>query len=337
MQLSIGRLRNGYCVSWRDEDGKRRRYQLAARNRKEAESEALDVYRRKSWEGSGNTVTVADCWNDYRAFLADRPSGRTLDYTGKAILDAFGHLRPDQIGRDTCERYSHLRTERDHVSAGTVHTELGHLRSALRFAEKTRMIDRAPHIWRPAKPAPKERFLTRDEITRLIDAASAPHVRLAIILLLGTAARVGAILDLEWKRVDFERGTINLRLDDQATRKGRAVVPMNSMTRAALSTAREAALTEYVVEYACGKVGTIRKGFAGACERAGIEGATIHDLRRTAAVHMVSAGIPIFKVAQYLGHANTAMVEKVYGRFAPTHMQDAADVLNFTEIRKARA
>lgn len=137
--------------------------------------------------------------------------------------------------------------------------------------------------------------------------------------------------------MDFDRGTINLRLDDQATRKGRAVVPMNSMTRAALSTAREAALTEYVVEYACGPVGTIRKGFAGACERAGIEGATIHDLRRTAAVHMVSAGIPIFKVAQYLGHANTAMVEKVYGRFAPTHMQDAADVLNFTEIRKARA
>lgn len=68
-----------------------------------------------------------------------------------------------------------------------------------------------------------------------LDACAAPHIRLAVILLLGTAGRAGAILDLTWDRVDFDRGIINLRLADSATRKGRAVVQMNGMTRAALS------------------------------------------------------------------------------------------------------
>lgn len=198
------------------------------------------------------------------------------------------------------------------------------------------MIDRAPHIWRPAKPMPKERFLSHEEIARLIDATSAPHIRLAITLLLGTAGRVGAILDLVWERVDFDRGIINLRLDDSATRKGRAVVPMNGMTRAALQTAHDAALSDYVVEYAGDRVKSIRKGFQNACVRAGLEDVTIHTLRHSAAVHMVSAGVPMQKVSQYLGHSNTQITERVYARYAPSHMQDAADVLNFTQIRRAK-
>lgn len=35
-----------------------------------------------------------------------------------------------------------------------IHTELGHLRSAMRFAVNERIIDRAPSIERPAKPTP---------------------------------------------------------------------------------------------------------------------------------------------------------------------------------------
>lgn len=197
------------------------------------------------------------------------------------------------------------------------------------------MIDKAPYIWRPAKPAPKERWLTHDEINRLAAGTSAPHIRLAIVLLLGTAGRVGAILDLDWSRVDFEAGTINLRLPDSTTRKGRAVVPMNGMTRAALQTAKEAALTDYVVEYAGDRVKSIRKGFMNACERAGLEGVNIHCLRHTAAVHMVSSGIPIEKVAQYLGHSNPSVTYSTYARYAPDHLSDAAEVLNFTNIKSA--
>jgi integrase len=43
---------------------------------------------------------------------------------------------------------------------------------------------------------------------------------LEIILMLSTAGRLGAILDLTWDRVDFTRDQIRLRRDDNVTRKG---------------------------------------------------------------------------------------------------------------------
>ncbi|WP_439137523.1 tyrosine-type recombinase/integrase [Roseicyclus sp.] len=332
--LTIGRLRGGFCVSWKDDTtGKRRRHQLAARSRKDAEREAIDVYRHHTFD-PGDT-TIDGLLRVYRDSLDGKPSGKTLGYLMPALCGHFGHLRPDQVTRDHCADYGAAR-ERAGRSPGTVHTELGYLRSAMRYAEKCRLIDRAPHIWRPSKPIPKERFLDRNEIPKLIDACAAPHIRLAVVLLLGTAARVGAILDLEWSRVDLERGQINLRLDDATTRKGRAIVPMNGMTRAALQTARDAALSDYVVEYGGERVRSIRNGFSAACRRAGLEGVTLHTLRHTAAVHMAEAGIPLSKISQYLGHSNSAITEKVYSRFAPSHMQDAADVLDFTKPRKVR-
>lgn len=326
-EISIGRLRGGFCVYW-TEDGQRRRHQLKARTRKDAEAEAIDTYRRKRARHTSQP-TVADIWADYARSLEGRPTGKTLQYTGKAVLEHFGHFRPNQLSHDLCKDFARSRT----ASQGTIHTELGHLQSAMNYGAKTGQIDRAPYIWRPEKPSPKERYLTHTEIAHLIDAASAPHIRLAIVLLLGTAGRVGAILDLEWNRVDFETGQINLRLPDAATRKGRAVVPMNGMTRAALTAAHEAALSDFVIEYAAGPVKSIRKGFANACERAGLHDVTIHTLRHTAAVHMVQAGIPMTKVSQYLGHSNSATTERVYARFAPDHLSDAAEVLNFTTIR----
>ncbi|MBO9451923.1 tyrosine-type recombinase/integrase [Tropicibacter sp. R16_0] len=81
----------------------------------------------------------------------------------------------------------------------------------MNWAEKTGLIDRAPYIERPSKPAPKERYLTRQEITQLLAVECAPHTKLAIRLMLSTAARVTAVLELTWDRVDFERGQINLR------------------------------------------------------------------------------------------------------------------------------
>ncbi|MFP3344549.1 tyrosine-type recombinase/integrase, partial [Halomonas sp. SIMBA_159] len=109
-----------------------------------------------------------------------------------------------------------------------------------------KVIETAPKIWRPANPLTDKRILLAGEARALIDGAIEPHIRLALILLLGTAGRVGAVLVLTWDRVDFDRGTINLRLEDSQTRKGRAVVPMNPSTRAVLDVAYRAALSEHV-------------------------------------------------------------------------------------------
>ncbi|WP_245904804.1 tyrosine-type recombinase/integrase [Pseudoroseicyclus aestuarii] len=265
--------------------------------------------------------------------MGDKPAAKTLGYTGKAVLAHFGSFRPDQVTRDLCRAYA-VKREAAGRSQGTIQTELGHLAMALNFGRASLRQASAGDVWRPNKPAPKDRWLTHEEIDRLLAGAGAPHIRLAIHLLLSTAARVGAILDLTWDRVDLNRGQIDLRLPDSRTRKGRAVVPMNSGLRTALTAAHDAALSDFVVEYAGGQVKSIRKGFDGAVERAQLKDVTIHTLRHTAAVHMAAAGIDMRRIAQFLGHTNTATTERVYARFAPDHLADAAEVLDFVKLKR---
>lgn len=331
-EYKLGRLNGRFVVTW-EEGGKRRRFRLDATTGKEAEAEALRLIDKETMP-RGKT-TVAGYWKAYKEYLGERPTGINMGYMESTVLDHFGAMTPDQITDAICNDFTAKRRAAG-KSDGTIHTELGYLRSTLKWAEKRKLLDHAQHIERPTKPNPKERWLTRQEIERLLSVEMQAHVRLAILLMLGTAGRVGAVLDLTWDRVDFDHGWIDLRLDANGPRKGRALVPMNAMLRAALTSAKEAGLSDYVVEWGGGKVASIRKGFMAAAGRAKLPDVSPHVLRHTAAVHMVAGGIPIWKVSQYLGHSNTAITERVYARFAPEHMADAAEILNFYTVRKVQ-
>lgn len=331
--IKIGRLRGGFCVYWTTPSGGRTRHQLNARTREEAEAEAIDVYRAKNPAPTGQVIRRI--WSDYLAELEGRPVAKTMSYTGKAILPHFGALRPDQVKTEHCRSYTEKRRTGG-IQDGSIWTELGHLRAVLNWAQKTRRIEHAPFIERPQKPAPKERYLSREEIDHLLSAPCEPHIKLAMLLMLSTAGRVSAILELTWDRVDMERGLINLRTSESTTRKGRAIVPMNAGLRAALQKAREAALSDHVIEWAGGPVKSIRKGIVNVAKRAGVPEVSPHVFRHTSAVHMAEAGVPMSEISQYLGHSNVMITERVYARFSPDHLRKAAEVVDFTKLRTAR-
>lgn len=331
-EYRIGRLNGRFVVSWWGDNGKRRRYRLAAQSRAQAEGEALDLIRQNRAKAAGQTT--GELWDLYREEKAGRRIADAMAFEWKAMAPVFGHLRPDQVTIDLCRAYTDLR-RRMGKHDGTIWTELGHLRTVFLWAKERRLIAFAPSVERPPKPAPKERWLTEAEIGRLLAVPKAHHIQLAILLMLSTAGRISAVLELTWDRVDFERGQINLRTTETGPRKGRAVVAMNDGLRAALSVAKGASLTEYVVEWAGAPVKSIKTGFRAACAAAKLADVSPHTLRHTAAVHLVAAGVPMQKVAQYLGHSNTAVTERVYGRFAPDHLRAEAAILDFASRAKA--
>lgn len=327
----IGRLNGRFVVTW-DENGKRRRFRLDAATAREAEAQARSMMLEMAAPRDG--ATVADIWEGYRADRKGRSIAESMRHTGKAVLPAFGHLRPDQITAKDCrEQIAAWREDGKHD--GTIWTRLNHLRIALNWAQKMRIIDRAPYIERPSQPAPRDRYLTQAEADRLIDAAAEPHVHLAIILMLTTAARVTAALELTWDRVDFARGQVRLS-KEEGHRKGRATVPMNKTLRAALETARMAAISDHVIEWGGRPVKSIKRGFSRAVANAGLSNVSPHVLRHTAAVRMAEAGTPMSEIAQYLGHSNTATTEKTYARYSPEHLRTAADSLEFTRLKIVR-
>jgi integrase len=104
---------------------------------------------------------------------------------------------------------------------------------------------------------------------------------------------------------------------------------MNRTLQEALRIARQAALTDHVIEWAGKPVGSIKKGFNQAVKLAGLPEVSPHVLRHTAAVHMVQAGVSMDEVSQYLGHSNTSITASVYARHSPQHLRKAANALEF--------
>jgi integrase len=329
-EIRIGRLKGRFVVTW-DDGGARRRHRLDAATLKEAEAEAVDVWRRETSRPAGETV--ATIWAAYRADRQGRRIAEAMRYDWIRVGPHFGALRPDQITAETCRAYTAGRRAGG-MKDGTIWTELGRLRIALRWAAKTGRIERAPDIERPAAPPPVDRYLTRDEIAHLLAAPSAPHIRLAMLLMLSTAARPTAALELTWDRVDFARGQIDLRLSADGPRKGRAVVALGPGLRAALLDARAVALTSHVIEHAGrGPLGSIKTGFIKAKTAAGLPWLTQHQLRHTAAVHMAEAGIAMSVISQFMGHSSTGVTERVYARYSPTYLSEAAATVDFAAPR----
>jgi integrase len=242
----------------------------------------------------------------------------------KRLGPHFGHMRPVDLTKAETRDYIATRS----ASTGTIWTELVYLRAALAFAVKEGWLTRAPYVPVPQKPSPREHHLTRAEAQRLHDAAVMPHMKLFIRLALGTAGRAGALLDLTWDRVDLVSRTIDLRDPTRPrTRKGRARVPMSQALHDALLEAHSAALSPFVIEWAGGKVTSVKKGVAAAARRARVT-CTPHVLRHTAACWMAEAGVPMTEIAQYLGHEDSRTTERVYARFSPDHLQHAARTLD---------
>lgn len=319
----ITRLRGGFALTF-DRDGRRHRYTLDTADPREAQQLAPALYAELT-KPKGRKV--ADLWKAYEVEKEGRAVLDTMKYTWKALAPHFGHREGDSVTLDDCRHYTARRRKLGR-SDGSIHTELGHLRTVLKWAEKRRLIPRAPDIDRPKKPEPKDRYLTKEEAAKMLAAAKLPHVRLAIHLMLATAARISAILGLTWSRVDMKRKLITLRdPDDKTPRKGRATVPINQTLFAALRTAKDEALSDYVVEWGGKQVGSIKRSIEKAAELAGLEDVTPHVFRHTAAVWMAEAGVPLVEIAQYLGHSTPAITYKVYARYSPDHLKRAAAAL----------
>ena len=159
------------------------------------------------------------------------------------------------------------------------------------------------------------------------------HLPLFILLGLYTGQRKEALLSLRWAQVDLEAGRINFNPPGRRqTNKRRPHVPIAPRLLPHLRHARRRA-TElgHVINRDGARLGDIKKGFAAACARAGLEGVSPHTLRHTAATWLMQQGVAMWEAAGFLG-MTTGNAWKSYGHQHPDYLRNAAQGL-FVTVR----
>jgi integrase len=322
----LARYRGGWAIYWREKDPKTgrpvsRRRALGG-DREAAERAFHDAVRLTTVPQD----SVSSVWTAWKREKGEKIAARAVA-SEKHLLRFFGNLRPDQINRDICRTYIAMRRKAG-AKDGTILREMGQLRASVLWQNR-----RSPSTWEmPPAPPPKNLHMTPEEYRRLLAEAKSPHVELFLRLALHTAGRKAALLDLTWDRVDFERGLITLPNGLQGG-KGRAIVPMGQSLRTALTTAYENRTCDYVIEYGGRKVGNIRKAIEHAVDQAGLDGVTPHVLRHTAAVWMAEGGVPMAVIAQYLGHRDDRITQRVYARYSPDYLACCTKAIEKMEKR----
>ena len=300
----------------------RRRYSLGTNDEGLARVRAQEVWRKLNAPASER---LSDLW---RLYLADRRKDRKdvtrQENAWKRLEPVFGQRLGTDINKDDCRAYAQLR-QRYGAAAGTIKTELEYLRACLNL----RYGRGHNRVWLPTGSPPRDRYLTREEVDKLLDHVGTPHVRLFIVLAITTGARMGALLELRWDQVDFKHRTINFNRTDRAqTNKRRPEVPLNARAYDALAESARGALTDQVIEWDAQPVRSIKKAIRMAAKRSGVS-CSPHVFRHTAGVWMAQADVPLQKISQSLGHTSTRVTERTYARYSPSFMKDAAAALEF--------
>jgi integrase len=188
----------------------------------------------------------------------------------------------------------------------------------------------------------RERFLTAEEMTRLgsaireaetvglsVKSGDDPKARRVIIdqhaaaamrLLLLTGCRLREILNLEWSRIDFERGIINL----SEAKRGRRPVILNAPALQILSELPRfgrfviASTQEDRPRY------DIKRAWQRVRDAAGLTDVRGHDLRHTAGAVSASSGFGLQITGALLGHKSVQATQR-YAHLANDPLKRAAE------------
>jgi integrase len=179
---------------------------------------------------------------------------------------------------------------------------------------------------------PRQRVLSLDELRRLRTALEAEREpwRSFFMLALLTGARRGALQRMRWVDIDLDAAIWRIPAEWSKNRK---VVTIALATEAvtvlrALHETRGASIWVFPTNSKAGHLTEPRKAWSRVLKRAGIEGAIIHDLRRTLGTAVAADG------------GNAAIIQAVLGHMsaqsAKSYLHLSAEVARETVEKAAR-
>jgi integrase len=174
----------------------------------------------------------------------------------------------------------------------------------------------------------RDRWLSVEEEARFLQGC-APWLHDLVTFALHTGMRMGEILALTWRGVDFSRRTVMVVRSKNGERR---TIPVNETVLSVLKEKAKVRSLKTDVVF-CSKVftpiesGHLRRSFRLALSKAQIEDFRFHDLRHTFATRLVQAGVDLYKVQRLLGHKSPIMTQR-YAHHYPESLRDGVEILD---------
>jgi len=236
------------------------------------------------------------------------------------FLGEVGNKRLSNISTRDIEDYI-LRRKKAH-SVWCAAGDFRALRAMFNWAMRHRYISENPCRGIPEVKTPRGlvRFLEKEEVVKLLRAAKGTHLFPLVATATHTGLRQKELIFLEWEDFDWKRNLIYLRNkpDKGMTLKTyqERAVPLRRQLKEILLPYRKdhgwCFLNAKGKQYTWG----LERNFNEIRDKAGIPDCTIKTLRHTFASHLVMAGVSIFKVSQWLGHASVKTT-MIYAHLSP--------------------
>lgn len=164
----------------------------------------------------------------------------------------------------------------------------------------------------PPKGKPRDQWLDRPDIDRLLTHTSDPILRAAWALAYGGAVEASLIVSVRRRDLDPARRMVMLRGTKTSYRRREARIEPWAWPH--LWAVAQACLPEAVlVPLHPQRLSKVHRALLAQCDLPGLR---LHDARRSWAVRMLRAGVPMEAVSRQMGHGSAQMVLQVYGRFA---------------------
>ncbi|GBC80321.1 Prophage integrase IntA [bacterium HR09] len=240
------------------------------------------VQRGEDPKAEAKAPTVAELVAKYLDFLKDRQQSLRDTKRRLGLLVArHGSLRI------TAVTASQLQSLIDAKAEEGARTEATRLRAALSaffsWAWRRGYVEQNPARRTRGfpEPPPRTRVLSPEEWDRLANAVAAekdPFAQAAFLLLMATGARLSEVLRARWEDLDLDRGEWVI---PRAKSGRREVIPLPEPVVEALRALPRVGTYVIPGRWPNRPRQDLKKPWLRLCARAGIEGAGIHDIRRT--------------------------------------------------------
>ncbi len=324
---------------------------------------AVDAQRGKLSRTNTTVAELLDAWFDQASQdFSPKTVVETRGFIDRNLRPALGTVPLTRLKAADLDRY-YTRLLKNGGQAGqplspaTIRRIHGILRRALQQAVRWGWIGANPAASAspPRVNAPDIRTPRPDEVADLFRAVGDdPEFAAYLMLSAISGARRSEVIALHWSDIDLEHASMTIRRAIVVGPNG--LVEKDTKTHSVHRVALDGGTVQMLAGYRdyihtradqcrvelrpdCLVFATdvemlapcypdsVSRRFRRACERAGVEGVRLHDLRHHVATRLLSAGVDVRTVAGRLGHQDAATTLNVYSHFVPEADRQAAEIL----------